>query len=215
MSDNIEVGDKNDMTTLTDREKRLMRSAYGAGHDSGHNGFKMTFDEWMGDIISHSGGTVEQLVSHCEHNWISADNAIVTGCVVCTKCKRIASSEIKDEPQDRYPLQSIGCQKIKGNCLCHRCHPDVKNLMSYCSGTYIAHGKPVKQAAIYQTLRESGNTHEPAEIIARIDQLIATKIVQKNDMYFTVALESAISALDNNAPVPSTKQGSNAVNWGE
>ena len=119
------------------------------------------------------------------------------------------------EETERYPLQSLGCQKIKGNCLCHRCHPDVKNLMSYCSGTYIAHGKPVKKAAIYQTLRESGNTHEPAEIIARIDQLIETKIVQKNEMYFTVALESAISALDNNAPMPSTKQGSNAVNWGD
>ena len=119
----------------------------------------------------------------------------------------------KPEPQDRYPLQSLGCQKIKGNCLCHRCHPDVKDLMSYCSGTYIAHGKPVKQSAIYQTLRESGNTHEPAEIIARIDQLIETKIVQKNEMYFTVALESAISALDNNAPMPAAKQGSNAVNW--
>ena len=120
----------------------------------------------------------------------------------------------KPEPQDRYPLQSLGCQKIKGNCLCHRCHPDVKNLMSYCSGTYIAHGKPVKQAAIYQTLRESGNTHEPAEIIARIDQLIETKIVQKNQMYFTVALESAISALDNNAPMPKSKQGGGAVDWG-
>ena len=119
------------------------------------------------------------------------------------------------EETDRYPLQSLGCQKIKGNCLCHRCHPDVKDLMSYCSGTYIAHGKPVKQAAIYQTLRESGNTHEPAEIIARIDQLIETKIVQKNEMYFTVALESAISALDNNAPMPTAKQGGSAVNWGE
>ena len=119
------------------------------------------------------------------------------------------------EPRDRYPLQSLGCQKIKGNCLCHRCHPDVKNLMSYCSSTFIAHGKPVKKSAIYHTLRESGNTHEPADIIARIDQLIATKIVQKNEMYFTVALESAISALDTNAPMPSTKQGSNAVNWGE
>ena len=118
------------------------------------------------------------------------------------------------EPQDRYPLQSLGCQKIKGNCLCHRCHPDVKNLMSYCSGTYIAHGKPVKQSAIYQTLRESGNTHEPADIIARIDQLIETKIVQKNEMYFTVALESAISALDTNAPMPKSKQGGGAVDWG-
>ena len=119
------------------------------------------------------------------------------------------------EPKDRYPLQSLGCQKIKGNCLCHRCHPDVKNLMSYCSGTYIAHGKPVKQAAIYQTLRESGNTHEPVEIITRINQLIETKIVQKNEMYFTVALESAISALDNNAPMPAAKQGGSAVNWEE
>ena len=126
-----------------------------------------------------------------------------------------AEAQQEETKKDRYPLQSLGCQKIKGNCLCHRCHPDVKNLMSYCSGTYIAHGKPVKQSAIYQTLRESGNTHEPAEIIARIDQLIATKIVQKNEMYFTVALESAISALDNNAPMPTAKQGSNAVNWGD
>ena len=131
--------------------------------------------------------------------------------------RHVDEAEVEQEElkKDRYPLQSLGCQKIKGNCLCHRCHPDVKNLMSYCSGTYIAHGKPVKQAAIYQTLRESGNTHEPAEIIARIDQLIETKIVQKNEMYFTVALESAISALDNNAPMPVAKQGGGAVNWGE
>ena len=129
----------------------------------------------------------------------------------------VDETEVEQEElkKDRYPLQSLGCQKIKGNCLCHRCHPDVKNLMSYCSGTYIAHGKPVKQSAIYQTLRESGNTHEPAEIIARINQLIETKIVQKNEMYFTVALESAISALDTNAPVPAAKQGGSAVNWEE
>ena len=126
-----------------------------------------------------------------------------------------AEAQQEEIKKDRYPLQSLGCQKIKGNCLCHRCHPDVKNLMSYCSGTFIAHGKPVKKSAIYHTLRESGNTHEPAEIIARIDQLIETKIVQKNEMYFTVALESAISALDNNAPMPVAKQGGGAVNWGE
>jgi len=96
------VQKQNDVTTLSDRERSLMKQSFDAGTDRHYD----NFEHWMNDIISHGGHTVEQYISYCDHNWVSADNAIVSGCVICTKCKRIASA-------DKYKAQS-GCKKCGG-----------------------------------------------------------------------------------------------------
>ncbi len=55
-------------TGLSDRERRLMGAAYDAGRENGelHGedvGLYSTFENWLGDVISDGGHTVEEYVS--------------------------------------------------------------------------------------------------------------------------------------------------------